>query len=85
MRRAARYDGLYPIEVTRENLQQALDLVVEVRGSLDGFDVIVRPDESLPYTWLEEVGVTWAITGPAPGDPGVLELASASPAELFGI
>jgi alkanesulfonate monooxygenase SsuD/methylene tetrahydromethanopterin reductase-like flavin-dependent oxidoreductase (luciferase family) len=85
VRRAARYDGLYPIEVTEANLQAALDLVVEERGSLDGFDVIVRPNEELPYRWLEEIGVTWAITGPAPGDPEVFELARTPPTEVFAL
>ncbi len=85
VRRAARYDGLYPIEVTPQNLKSTLDLVAAERGSLDGFDVIVRPTDELPYRWMEELGVTWAITGPAPGDPGVLELASAPPAEVFEI
>ncbi|MFW2381138.1 MAG: LLM class flavin-dependent oxidoreductase, partial [Acidimicrobiales bacterium] len=66
--RAARYDGLYPIEVTETDLRAMLDLVAQERGSLDGFDVIVRPTDELPYRLLEDLGVSWAITGPAPGD-----------------
>ncbi|MGI9610195.1 MAG: LLM class flavin-dependent oxidoreductase [Acidimicrobiia bacterium] len=84
VRRAARYDGLYPIEVTEADLRSMLDLVVQQRGSLDGFDVIARPTEEVPYRLLEELGVTWAITGPKPGDPAVFELAKTSPADVFG-
>lgn len=85
VRRAARYDGLYPIEVTESDLRAMLELVVQERGSLDGFDVIARPTDELPYRLLEELGVSWAITGPSPGDSGVLELAGTSPAEVFGL
>jgi len=85
VRRAARYDGLYPIEVTETDLRAMLDLVVEERGSLDGFDVIVRPSEELRYRLLEELGVTWAIMGPAPGDPAAFELARTSPTDVFAI
>lgn len=83
VKRAARYDGLYPIEVTESDLLAMLDLVVQERGSLDGFDVIVRPTEELPYRLLRELGVTWAIVGPAPGDPAVFEMAETSPTSVF--
>ncbi len=83
--RAARYDGLFPIEVTETDLRAMLDLVVQERGSLDGFDVIARPTEELSYRLLEDLGVTWAITGPAPGDPAAFDLAGTSPANVFGI
>ncbi len=85
VRRAARYDGLYPIEVTEAELRAMLGLVVEERGSLDGFDVMVRPTDDLPYPLLEDLGATWAITGPAPGDPEAFELARTAPAQVFGI
>jgi len=83
--RAARYDGLFPIEVTETDLRAMLDLVVQERGSLDGFDVIARPTEELSYRLLENLGVTWAIMGPAPGDPAAFELAGTAPANVFGI
>ncbi len=85
VRRAARYDGLYPIEVTDDDLRSMIDLVVQERGSLEGFDVIVRPTEEIPYRLLQELGVTWAIMGPAPGDPAAFELANTSPADVFEI
>jgi hypothetical protein len=61
-----------------------LDVVRAVRGSLDGFDVIVNPSEKIPYATLADRGATWAITGPAPGDDGTLEMASSPPEKAFG-
>ncbi len=84
VRRAARYDGLYPIEVDEQGLIGMLDVVREERGSLDGFDVIVRPEDGAQYHRFAELGVTWAITGPAPGASGVAELASTPPLDVFG-
>lgn len=83
--RAARYDGLYPIEVDEADLRAMLDLVVDERGSLEGFDVVVRPTDDLPYRLLEELGVTWAIMGTAPGDPAAFELAGTHPADVFDV
>jgi alkanesulfonate monooxygenase SsuD/methylene tetrahydromethanopterin reductase-like flavin-dependent oxidoreductase (luciferase family) len=85
VRRAARYDGLYPIEVTEPSLRSAVDLVVQERGSLDGFDVIVRPSTELPYRLLEELGVTWAIMGTAPGDMSIFDMARSPPGDVFGL
>ena len=85
VRRAARYDGMYPIEVDDAALAEMLAIVRDERGSLDGFDVIARPEDAAQYGRFEELGVTWAITGPAPGDPGVLELASTAPVDVFGV
>ncbi len=83
--RAARYDGLFPIEVSEEDLVAMLDIVRSERGTLDGFDVIVKPTDDVSYGRLVELGVTWAITGPAPGDTGVLDLASTPPHDVFGV
>lgn len=85
VRRAARYDGLYPIEIDEAALRDMLDIVVAERGSLDGFDVIARPADRGQYRTFENLGVTWAITGPAPGDPGFLDLAASDPAAVFGV
>ena len=85
VRRAARYDGLYPIEFDDDGLRAMLDVVVAERGSLDGFDVIARPRDADQYRRFEEMGVTWAITGPSPGDAGVVELAAAGPGSVFGV
>jgi alkanesulfonate monooxygenase SsuD/methylene tetrahydromethanopterin reductase-like flavin-dependent oxidoreductase (luciferase family) len=83
VRRAARYDGLFPIEVDSSALTDMLDVVRSSRGSLDGFDVIVHPSSDLPYATLAERGVTWAITGPAPGAADTLVMASTAPVDVF--
>lgn len=84
-RRAARFDGLYPIEFDEASLRATLDEVRRIRGSLDGFDVIARPNDDVGYDRLAEMGATWAIIGPMPGDAGVLEFASTSPLDAFGV
>jgi alkanesulfonate monooxygenase SsuD/methylene tetrahydromethanopterin reductase-like flavin-dependent oxidoreductase (luciferase family) len=85
VRRAARYDGLYPVDVDETDLRRMVDEVSEVRGNLDDFDVVSRPGDAAEYRVFEEIGATWAITGPGPGDDGVLELASTHPAVVFGV
>ncbi len=84
VRRAARYDGLYPIEFDERGLRDMVEIVREERGGLDGFDIVARPTTAAEYGVFAEIGVTWAITGPMPGEPGVLELASTPPLEVFG-
>jgi alkanesulfonate monooxygenase SsuD/methylene tetrahydromethanopterin reductase-like flavin-dependent oxidoreductase (luciferase family) len=73
VRRAARYDGLFAIDVDAPKLQRMLDEVVATRGSLDGFDVaiLVSPDDDADQ--LEVPGVTWAMHS-APPDVPVAEL-----------
>ena len=85
VRRAARYDGLFPIEVDATELGAMLDVVRTERGSLDGFDVMARPSDADEYRMFEEMGATWAITGPLPGAPGVADLVSSAPADAFGV
>lgn len=83
VRRAARFEGLYPIEVDKSTLAAMLDIVREERGDLDGFDVMVAPSAELRYDTLGELGVTWAVAGPAPGDPNSFSIASTPPAQFF--
>ncbi len=66
VRRAARYDGLFPIEVDGDGLRSMVDLIAEERGGLDGFAVAFHPDDDLPYREAEEIGATWALVGIAP-------------------
>jgi alkanesulfonate monooxygenase SsuD/methylene tetrahydromethanopterin reductase-like flavin-dependent oxidoreductase (luciferase family) len=83
VRRAARYDGLFPIEVDSHGLTDMLDVVRAERGGLDGFDVMVRPGPDLPYGTLEGRGVTWAVIGPNPGADDSFTVASAPPSDVF--
>ena len=80
VRRAARYDGLVPIEVDEQGLRSMLDVVREERGSLDGFDVAVtRP--GLDPDQLEDLGVTWSLRAFGSDAPlaDVLEVTRAGP------
>lgn len=67
VRRAARYDGLFPVDVTGDDLREMIDLVAAERGDIDGFDIAGRPDASLGYDELTEIGVTWMFTALSPG------------------
>jgi alkanesulfonate monooxygenase SsuD/methylene tetrahydromethanopterin reductase-like flavin-dependent oxidoreductase (luciferase family) len=83
VRRAARFEGLFPIEVDESELVGMLDVVRAERGDLDGFDVMVAPTSELPYDTLADHGVTWAVTGPAPGTTDIFSTASTPPAQFF--
>ena len=69
VRRAARYDGLFPIEVDADGLARMLDIVVAERGDLDGFDVAVRDDEITDLAAAEALGATWSVWSFLPDDP----------------
>ena len=63
LRRAARHDGAFVINVA--DPAEAADLVArlrDLRGSLDGFDVVVElPDGADPAAWSVP-GITWLLT-----------------------
>ena len=94
VRRAARYDGLFPIEMDRHALARALDLVAAERGDLDGFDVAARvvpgpgpadarTEAGVPLVELAALGVTWAFHafGASERAADVLEYAAAGPSD----
>jgi alkanesulfonate monooxygenase SsuD/methylene tetrahydromethanopterin reductase-like flavin-dependent oxidoreductase (luciferase family) len=68
VRRAAAYDGLFPIEVDADGLARMLDLVVAERGSLDGFDVAVLAHPGVDLPAMVAVGATWAMWSFLPGE-----------------
>lgn len=59
VRRAARYDGLVPIEVDGDQLSRMLEVVVASRGSLEGFDTMVSASAVAPED-AERRGATWS-------------------------
>ena len=87
VRRAARYEGLFPVDVDADSLTAMLELAKAERGSLDGFDVAVRPGDGagLGYDALAELGVTWALTPVNPGATGaeIRAIADSSPDDYF--
>lgn len=72
VRRAARYDGLFPIEVDADGLARMVDLVVAERGDLDGFDIAVRGEPGVDLADLARRGATWAMWSFLPGEPAAL-------------
>jgi alkanesulfonate monooxygenase SsuD/methylene tetrahydromethanopterin reductase-like flavin-dependent oxidoreductase (luciferase family) len=63
LRRAALWDGLFLIDQeTPDQLAEAMSLVADERGSLDGFDVVIhQPPDGDPTPW-QHVGATWWLT-----------------------
>jgi alkanesulfonate monooxygenase SsuD/methylene tetrahydromethanopterin reductase-like flavin-dependent oxidoreductase (luciferase family) len=61
IRRAARCDGLFPVHVSRTDLSAMVRTVVEVRGSLDGFDVVVLEGAEGREDTSRADGVTWVL------------------------
>jgi len=68
VRRAARFDGLFPIEVDPDGLARMLDVVAAERGSLDGFDVAIVAHPGADVPAMAERGATWAMWAFQPGD-----------------
>lgn len=69
VRRAARYDGLFPIEIDADGLARMTEIVVAERGSLDGFDIAVLAHPGVDLPALAARGATWAMWSFLPGEP----------------
>jgi alkanesulfonate monooxygenase SsuD/methylene tetrahydromethanopterin reductase-like flavin-dependent oxidoreductase (luciferase family) len=81
LRRAARFDGVFPIEPSPEELDEMLEVVAQERGDLEGFDVAVLNRPGVNLDALEKRGATWAMRDVRPGATvaGVAALAAAGP------
>jgi alkanesulfonate monooxygenase SsuD/methylene tetrahydromethanopterin reductase-like flavin-dependent oxidoreductase (luciferase family) len=62
-RRAARFEGLFPIESSVEQVKANLATVAEERGDLDGFDCAVITTPELDLAPFAAAGATWAMHG----------------------
>ena len=73
VRRAARYEGMFPIEVDHDSFCRALDEIVALRGSLENFDVCLRTEfDGTPPPFAEH-GATWLLRSfPAVTDPATV-------------
>ena len=68
VRRAARYDGLFPVDVSPDQLARMVDVVAAERGSLDGFDVAASiPPNGDPEPYVAR-GATWVMWAFQPHD-----------------
>ena len=67
LRRAARYDGVFPIELPEPAaLAEVVGEVSGLRGSKDSFEIVVEnPPGTDPAPWIE-AGATWCLTGFGP-------------------
>jgi alkanesulfonate monooxygenase SsuD/methylene tetrahydromethanopterin reductase-like flavin-dependent oxidoreductase (luciferase family) len=65
LRRAARWDGLFPIDMPGpEALGELAAEVEQMRGSLDGYELAAEvPAGTDPAPW-EQAGATWCLTAP---------------------
>lgn len=73
IRRAARYDGYFPVNLTSPDQLASTVAVVEAeRGSLDGFDVVVALSPSADVGPYAAAGATWCLTDL---DPAAVRLA----------
>ena len=61
VRRAARLDGLFPVNTSLDQLAGMLDVVRAERGDLDGYDVVLAPEEPTSADELAALGVTWVM------------------------
>jgi alkanesulfonate monooxygenase SsuD/methylene tetrahydromethanopterin reductase-like flavin-dependent oxidoreductase (luciferase family) len=69
IRRAARYDGLFLIDADNSQLSQALEVVTELRGDLEGFDVAVEQNPGFDSSGYDEMGVSWVMLALLPEWP----------------
>ncbi len=78
VRRAARYQGLFPIEVDLDRFSEIRELVERERGGIDGFDLAVLAHPGVDLAGFASRGATWAMHSFLPGEtPGeVLEYLS---------
>ncbi|MDQ3107600.1 MAG: LLM class flavin-dependent oxidoreductase [Actinomycetota bacterium] len=68
VRRAARFDGLFPIEVDADGLARMVDVIVAERGSIDDFDIAVLAHPGVDLPAMAERGATWAMWSFLPGE-----------------
>jgi alkanesulfonate monooxygenase SsuD/methylene tetrahydromethanopterin reductase-like flavin-dependent oxidoreductase (luciferase family) len=59
--RAARCDGLFPVQTSLEQLVRMLATIAAARGGLAGFDVALSAEEDVSNDELDRAGVTWRI------------------------
>jgi len=67
VRRAARFDGLFAIEVDLDGFIAMMAIIEEERGGRVGFDAAVLATPGADLARLEDAGATWAMWGFRPG------------------
>jgi hypothetical protein len=73
VRRAARYDGVFPIEMDAAHYEALIETILAERGHLDGFDIAVRVDPGTVPPDYTQGTATWAVHAwPESVDPDAL-------------
>ena len=73
IRRAVRYDGFFPVNLTSpDQLADVVATLESLRGSLSGFDIAVAVSPSTDVRPYSSAGATWCLTD---FDPATLRLA----------
>lgn len=68
IRRAAGYDGIFPLNADAEAIKHIADAVESTRGTLDGFDIAVVSRPQTDLSRLAAAGATWALHAFWPGN-----------------
>ena len=66
-KRAARFEGIFPLDVTGDEVRRYLDLIADIRGSRDGFDLALAVHQKVRLEDLRRQGATWAMHSFWPG------------------
>ena len=66
-RRAARYEGIVPVDVGPREVRTLLDIISTDRGGLDAFDVALITAPGAELDVLADLGATWTLHGHGPG------------------
>jgi alkanesulfonate monooxygenase SsuD/methylene tetrahydromethanopterin reductase-like flavin-dependent oxidoreductase (luciferase family) len=68
IRRAARYDGLFPVGATRAEVSEMVGAIEQQRGSMEGFEVAMIEEPTADVAQLERAGVTWLLRSVTEGE-----------------
>jgi alkanesulfonate monooxygenase SsuD/methylene tetrahydromethanopterin reductase-like flavin-dependent oxidoreductase (luciferase family) len=65
--RAARYEGIFPLDADDADIEQIQEVVTQTRGSLDDFDLALAVHPKVDLDHVERLGATWAMHSFWPG------------------
>ena len=73
MRRAAQYEGIFPIDMDHDRYAVLIETIEAERGNLDGFDIAVATEPGEPAPAYTADTATWAVhSWPAVADVDVM-------------
>lgn len=66
--RAAKYDGLFPLNADPDDIKHIFETVAKIRGDVEGFDVAVVARRDTDLGAFQAAGATWAMHSFWPGN-----------------